>query len=82
MSKEPSTAEQIRVLREGIEKKLAVGGDKRVRLLDQLSRLETELRSLTVDAADAGITTRRMGELLKLTSGGVSNWVAKGRQER
>ena len=82
MRKGRSTGDQIRALRADIERRLIDDGAKRIRLLEELERVEKDLRSLVVDASDAGLTTRRIGELLKLSSAGVSKWIAKGREEK
>jgi hypothetical protein len=47
----------------------------------ELEEVEADIRGLMVDATAVRITTRRMGELVGLTSGSVSNWVAKAMNE-
>lgn len=82
MHKGQSTGDQIRAMRSDIERRLIDGGAQRIRLLEELGQVEKVLRALSVDASEVGLTTRRIGELLKLTSGGVSKWIAKGREEK
>jgi hypothetical protein len=54
-------------------------GARRIRLLEELADLDEILRPLVIEAAQLGVTTRRIGELVGLTSGGVSNWARKSR---
>ncbi len=76
-----STGERIKAQRETLERRLEERGARRFQLMAELEEVEADIRGLMVDATAVRITTRRMGELVGLTSGSVSNWVAKAMNE-
>jgi hypothetical protein len=81
MQRGQSAGDQIRALRLSFENELSVLGTERQRLLRQLAVTESKIRVLAVDAADAGVTYQRIGDLVGLTSGGVSKWISKTRSK-
>ncbi len=63
-----------------LERRLEERGARRLQLMEELKTVEADIRVLMLDATEARITTRRMGELVGLTSGAVSTWIGKERQ--
>ncbi len=53
---------------------------RRIELLAELTELDRKLSPLVLKASELGLTTRRLGELLGLTNGSISNWVARERR--
>ena len=82
MSQRKSAGERIKEQREVLEKRLEERGARRLQLMEELKQVEADIRVLMLDATEARITTRRMGELVGLTSGAVTTWIAKERQRQ
>jgi hypothetical protein len=80
MQQRKSAGERIKEQREVLERRLEERGARRLQLMEELKTVEADIRVLMLDATEARITTRRMGELVGLTSGAVSTWIGKERQ--
>ncbi len=80
MQQRKSAGERIKEQREVLERRLEERGVRRLQLMEELKTVEADIRVLMLDATEARITTRRMGELVGLTSGAVSTWIGKERQ--
>jgi hypothetical protein len=52
-------------------------GARRIELLQELGELDAVLLPLVAEASELGVTTRRIGEIVGLTSSAVSNWSRK-----
>lgn len=63
-----------------IVRQIAGPGARRIELMAELAELDKKLSPLVFKASELGVTTRRLGELVGLTSGSISNWVARERR--
>lgn len=79
MSKREPTIEERRA---DVVRRLIAPGTKRIELIADLAEVEAIVRPLVIEAVELGLTTRRIGDLVGLTSAGVSKWVSKARQAK
>ena len=68
--------------RADVVRQLIEPGARRIHLIEQLADVEDEIYPLVIEAVRLGITTRRVGELVGLSSATVSNWATGKRRTK
>ncbi|MEU4843319.1 hypothetical protein [Nocardia testacea] len=79
MPKDETPGEKLKALQETAERRLQAPARKRHDLLRQLAEVEAELKVRILEAAEVGLTHRRIAKVADLPSGTVSRWVIDAR---
>lgn len=79
MPKDETPGEKLKAIQATAERRLQAPARKRHDLLHQLAEIEAELKARIFEAAEVGLTHRRIAEVAELPSGTVSRWVIEAR---